>query len=120
MADNLTIQDILRRFYPIYLEKYTPNARQAKVAVHILNCKTGAYGVNVSRCSRCSHMQIHNNSCRDRCCPMCQALSNEMWVDAQNEHVYKYSVQVTLVLIIYELVFLMQQMKKLLFHWTLS
>ena len=65
MADNLTIQDILRRFYPIYLEKYTPNARQAKVAVHILNCKTGAYGVNVSRCSRCSHMQIHNNSCRD-------------------------------------------------------
>ena len=87
MADNLTIQDILRRFYPIYLEKYTPNARQAKVAVHILNCKTGAYGVNVSRCSRCSHMQIHNNSCRDRCCPMCQALSNEMWVDAQNEHV---------------------------------
>ena len=87
MADKPTIQDVLWQFYPRYLEKYTPNARQAKSAVHILNCKTGAYGVNVSRCGQCGHIQIHNNSCRDRSCPMCQALSNELWVDAQNEHV---------------------------------
>ncbi len=64
MAGNPTVQDILRRFYPKYLEEYTPNARQAKAAVHILNCKTGAYGVNVSRCGQCGHIQIHNNSCR--------------------------------------------------------
>ena len=87
MADRPTVQGVLRRFYPQYLEKHTPNARQAKTAVHILNCKTGAYGVNVSRCGQCGHVQIHNNSCRDRSCPMCQALSNELWVDAQNEHV---------------------------------
>ncbi|MCI8508315.1 MAG: transposase, partial [Lachnospiraceae bacterium] len=87
MADKPTVQDVLRKFYPGYLEKYTPNARQAKSAVHILNCKTGAYGVNVSRCGQCGHIQIHNNSCRDRSCPMCQALSNELWIDAQNEHV---------------------------------
>lgn len=87
MSDRPTIQNALRQFYPGYLEKYTPNARQAKAAARILNCKTGAYGVNVSRCSQCDHVQIHNNSCRDRSCPMCQALSNELWVDAQNEHV---------------------------------
>ena len=87
MSDKPTVQDVLRQFYPGYLEKYIPNARQAKAAVHILNCKTGAYGVNVSRCNQCGHIQIHNNSCRDRSCPMCQALSNEPWVDAQNEHV---------------------------------
>ena len=83
MADKPTVQDVLRQFYPGYLEKYTPNAGQAKAAVHILNCRTGAYGVNVSRCGQCGHIQIHNNSCRDRSCPMCQALSNELWVDAQ-------------------------------------
>ena len=87
MFGNPTVQDILRRFYPEYLEKYTPNARQAKAAVHILNCRTGAYGVNISRCGQCGHTQIHNNSCRDRSCPMCQALSNELWIDAQNEHI---------------------------------
>ena len=87
MADKPTMQDVLLRFYPQYLEKYTPSAQQAKVAYHILNCKTGAYGVNVSRCGQCGHVLIHNNSCRDRSCPMCQALSNELWVDAQNEHV---------------------------------
>lgn len=87
MAGNPTVQDVLRRFYPKYMENYTPNARQAKTANHILNCKTGAYGVNVSRCGQCGHVQIHNNSCRDRFCPMCQALSSELWVDAQTGHV---------------------------------
>lgn len=87
VADNPTIQDVLRQFYPGFLDVYTPNAGQAKTAHHILNCKTGAYGVNISRCGQCGHVQYHNNSCRDRSCPMCQALSNELWVDAQNEHV---------------------------------
>lgn len=84
---KLTMQDVLRRFYPKYLEIYTPSADQAKAVHHILNCKTGAYGMNVSRCGKCGHVQIHNNSCRDRSCPMCQALNNEFWIDAQNEYV---------------------------------
>ena len=87
MGDRPTMQDVLRKFYPGYLDSYVPNAQQEKVVRHILNCKTGAYGVNVSRCSSCGHVQFHNNSCRDRSCPMCQALSNELWIDAQNEHV---------------------------------
>ena len=87
MGDRPTMRDVLRKFYPGYLDSYVPNAQQEKVVRHIMNCKTGAYGVNVSRCSSCGHVQFHNNSCRDRSCPMCQALSNELWIDAQNEHV---------------------------------
>lgn len=87
MGNRPTMQDVLRKFYPGYLDSYVPNAQQEKVVRHILNCKTGAYGVNISRCSSCGHIQFHNNSCRDRSCPMCQALSNELWIDAQNEHV---------------------------------
>lgn len=52
-----------------------------------MNCKTGVYGVNISKCDTCRHRQYHNNSCRDRSYPMCQALANELWGDAQNEHV---------------------------------
>ena len=82
-----TIQDIFLRFYPRYLEKYTPSPEQSKVANCIINCKTGAYGANVSICQDCGHLQIHYNSCRNRCCPMCQALPKEKWMDKRREDV---------------------------------
>ena len=82
-----TVQDIFRCFYSAYLEKYSPSPEQAKVARNILNCKTGAYGANVSVCEDCGAVQIHYNSCRNRCCPMCQAVPKEMWMDARKEDV---------------------------------
>ena len=82
-----TVQDIFWRFYPTYLDKYTPSSIQAKVARDIMNCKTGAYGSNVCVCEDCGSIQIHYNSCRNRCCPMCQAVPKEMWMDARREDV---------------------------------
>ena len=70
-----TVQDIFHSFYLKYLEKYTPSPIQAKAARDIMNCKTGAYGSNVSICADCGHTHIHHNSCRNRCCPMCQAVT---------------------------------------------
>ena len=35
MMDNPTMQDVLRQFYPSYLDIYTPNVRQAKAVHHI-------------------------------------------------------------------------------------
>ena len=82
-----TVQDIFLQFYPRYLEQYSPSPQQSKVANCIINCKTGAYGANVSVCEDCGHMQIHYNSCRNRCCPMCQALPKEKWMDKRREDV---------------------------------
>jgi len=82
-----TVQDIFLRFYPAYIEKYSPSPEQAKVSRNIMNCKTGAYGANVSICEDCGTIQIHYNSCRNRCCPMCQAVPKEMWMDARREDV---------------------------------
>ena len=82
-----TVQDIFQCFYPAYLEKYSPSPGQAKVARNILNCKTGAYGANVSVCEDCGAVQVHYNSCRNRCCPMCQAVPKEVWMDARREDV---------------------------------
>ncbi len=52
-----------------------------------MNCKTGAFGINVSVCEECGCISIHYNSCRDRCCPMCQEFPKEKWVDARREDV---------------------------------
>lgn len=82
-----TVQDIFLRFYPEYLKKYSPSPVQTKTARNIINCKTGAYGSNVSICDDCGSVQIHYNSCRNRCCPMCQAVPKEMWMDARREDV---------------------------------
>lgn len=48
--ENPTVQDIFHSFYLKYLDRYTPSAEQAKVSHCIMNCKTGAYGANVSVC----------------------------------------------------------------------
>ena len=60
-----TVQDIFRHFYTAYLEKYSPSPEQAKTARNILNCKTGAYGANISVCEDCGHgafkMAARNN-----------------------------------------------------------
>ena len=85
--DKPTVQDIFRRFYPAYLDKYSPSPVQAKAAHNIMNCKTGAYGANISVCEDCGAVQIHYNSCRNRCCPMCQAVPKELWMDARREDV---------------------------------
>lgn len=82
-----TVQDIFLRFYPAYLDKYSPSSVQTRAAPNIMNCKTGAYGSNVCICEDCGAIQIHYNSCRNRCCPMCQAVPKEKWMDARSEDV---------------------------------
>lgn len=87
MSSPCTIQDVFHRFYPSYETSHDISATQRKTAYHIMNCKTGAFGVNVSVCEDCGCISIHYNSCRDRCCPMCQEFPKEKWVDARREDI---------------------------------
>ena len=87
MSAAITIRDIFNRFYPDYEKHHVLSARKKKAAYHIMNCKTGAFGVNLSVCEECGCISIHYNSCRDRCCPMCQEFPKEKWVDARREDV---------------------------------
>lgn len=82
-----TVQDIFNNFFPAYMEQYSPSAIQMKTAHNITNCKTDAYGSNISICEDCGKIHIHHNSCRNRCCPMCQAIPKELWMDARREDV---------------------------------
>lgn len=60
---------------------------QEKAARAVLKCKTGKLGVNISRCPDCGHIEVHNNSCRNRNCPCCQAVQKEIWVDKRRAEV---------------------------------
>lgn len=87
MKERYTVQDIFDRFYPDYEKKHELSVPQRRAAYHIMNCKTGAFGVNVSICQDCGCISVHYNSCRDRCCPMCQEFPKEKWVDARREDI---------------------------------
>lgn len=60
---------------------------QEKAAHSILNCKSGHLGCNISQCNCCGHMEFHNNSCRNRNCPNCQAIVKEIWIDKRRAEV---------------------------------
>lgn len=60
---------------------------QKKAFHSIRNCKTGTLGANLSRCPDCGHIEFHNNSCRNRNCPCCQAVQKEIWVDQRRAEV---------------------------------
>ena len=82
------IQQIFQSSYEAYSSGGWYQTDIQKQAAHaILNCKSGKLGCNVSRCSECGHMEFHNNSCRNRNCPSCQAVLKEVWVDARRAEV---------------------------------
>lgn len=60
---------------------------QEKASRAILDCKSGRLGCNLSQCSDCGHIEIHNNSCRNRNCPNCQAVLKELWIDKRRAEV---------------------------------
>lgn len=82
-----TIQSVLCRFYPAYRELYEPSLQQVKAALNIIRCRTNALGGHIQKCDKCDHIVVHYNSCRDRHCPMCQGLTNAVWVDKRSRDI---------------------------------
>lgn len=85
--NNSTIQEVFKRFYEPYCNANGTNVNLDKVANAIMRCKTGELGYNVNICDECGHVEVHNNSCRNRNCPNCQAIPKELWVDARKAEV---------------------------------
>ena len=81
------IQQIFQQSFLSLSASFTLSPVQKKAAHAILNCKTGALGFSVSQCQECGHLELHSNSCRNRNCPNCQAVQNEIWVDKRREEV---------------------------------
>lgn len=81
------IQQVWRLSYDGFAAGYAQSIDQLKASHAILNCKTGALGATISKCAECGHIEYHNNSCRNRNCPNCQAVKKEIWVDKRRAEV---------------------------------
>lgn len=85
---DLKIRKVFELSYGAYCAQgHFQSDVQKKAAQAILNCKSGKLGYNVSQCTQCGHMDFHNNSCRNRNCPNCQAVLKEVWVDRRRAEV---------------------------------
>lgn len=84
---RLKIQQVFDNAWKDYAASFSPSPVQMKAASSIMACKSGKLGCNVSVCMDCGHVDFHNNSCRNRNCPNCQALLKELWIDKRKAEV---------------------------------
>src|SRR3954453_6049981 len=60
------------------------SATQKKALADLAPCRTAVLGGHVERCLDCGHERIAYNSCRNRHCPKCQALSRARWLERES------------------------------------
>jgi len=76
----LEIQDVFNLYGDEYLEQHSLPPHVCKAIHAIQNCRTSALGGHTEVCDECGHTRVSYNSCRNRHCPKCQALTKERWV----------------------------------------
>ena len=62
-------------------EAYNLTPGQLKAMRAIAACRTAALGGHMDSCTGCGFARPAYNSCRNRSCPKCQALSQAVWVE---------------------------------------
>ncbi len=84
----LEVADILRQHGETFLERYGSilSAEQHKALNDLALCRTAALGGHVEECLDCGALRIAYNSCRNRHCPKCQALTRARWLEQQAKH----------------------------------
>ena len=77
------IADIVR-LHRLELErKHVLSRPQKRVLTAISRCRTAALGGHLEVCTDCGREHPVYNSCRNRHCPKCQALTQERWIAAR-------------------------------------
>jgi hypothetical protein len=76
----LEVADVIRSHGAAFLSKYGKHLSQAqkKALRDLAVCRTAALGGHVERCLDCGAERLAYNSCRNRHCPKCQALSRAL------------------------------------------
>ena len=82
----LEVADVIRSHGEAFLQKYGSHltAAQKKALRDLAVCRTAALGGHVERCLDCGHERPAYNSCRNRHCPKCQALSRARWLERES------------------------------------
>jgi len=74
------LQDIFRLYGEQYLKTHHSPPHIHKAVRAIESCRTAKLGGHRDTCGECGFMKMSYNSCRNRHCPKCQALTKERWI----------------------------------------
>jgi len=79
---SLEVADIFRGEAAAFLGNYGDSLapQQKRVFWDIQACRTAVMGGHVDACDHCGHREISYNSCRNRHCPKCQAMTRAEWL----------------------------------------
>jgi hypothetical protein len=82
------VADVIREHGPAFLATFgsTLGTTQKKALRDLALCRTAALGGHVERCLDCGHQRVAYNSCRNRHCPKCQALTRARWLAREAEN----------------------------------
>jgi hypothetical protein len=83
----LEVADIVRLHGEDFVRAHALSPDQHAVLRAIARCRTAALGGHVDVCDACAFAAIAYNSCRNRHCPKCQALSQARWIARRMERV---------------------------------
>ena len=75
--------DIFCKYGKSYIESHPMPLEHYKIMNAIVVCRTAALGGHVEVCDSCGKTQYSYNSCRNRHCPKCQALTKARWLEAR-------------------------------------
>jgi hypothetical protein len=84
---TLEVADVIRAHGEDFVARHGAglNAEQRRALRDLVACRTAALGGHVAHCLDCGHEHIAYNSCRNRHCPKCQALSRARWLDQETK-----------------------------------
>ena len=75
------VADIFQKYGQIYRNNHSLPLSHLKVMRSIETCRTDELGGHLERCCQCGHERNAYNSCRNRHCPKCQALTKAKWLE---------------------------------------
>jgi len=75
--------DIFCKYGKAYIESHPMPLEHYKIMNAIVICRTAALGGHIEICDSCGKKQNSYNSCRNRHCPKCQALTKARWLEAR-------------------------------------
>ena len=77
------LADIICRYGKTYIESRSLPLEHYKIMNAIVVCRTAFLGGHIEVCNSCGKTQNSYNSCRNRHCPKCQALTKAKWIEAR-------------------------------------
>jgi hypothetical protein len=83
VRSRLEVAEILRRFGPAFRADNVLTLSQVRTLDALSACRTAALGGHLEVCDTCDFARPAYNSCGNRHCPKCQALSQARWIEAR-------------------------------------